>query len=373
MTRVPRRKWRAGVAAGLSLLMLSLVSTGPAAAPAAALSPPPVPIIAVPVSTTAAGVETGVIAAAGASGALVTTAFAAGDAGGYFGAQWVYNFNERTTATSQCGGPNLCFGPSTVFPEAGAPVTNGRCVRVSNNAHPLPMSDCLAAFGDPTVNPWPAATHPTREDYVTRVADTWQSRRSGPSSLNGQPQPAPSYATLKTAADECIALLDRLPTPTAAAADECEAKPILVPGGAPGLGQQAALHDSAVLAQVPDWVRLQWMLGVQKAASGVRSGWYTKKMCTASTGQHCDEFPFYATVEGGPAAYQRTILVLQPVRSADNTAEGTAFRQMTDPTTCGMVSATAAGGPAPDGRSDFLVVPLPDVVVPSFYVCGASG
>ncbi|EYR61882.1 hypothetical protein N866_14695 [Actinotalea ferrariae CF5-4] len=110
------------------------------------------------------------------------------------------------------------------------------------------------------------------------------------------------------------------------------------------------------------------MMASEKTLVGVSHRWYTKKMCSAPTGQQCDEYPFFATVQGGPAAYGRTATVLQTINSDDNLAEGSAYGVMTS--ACGMVSATAAAGPDPGGRSDFLVVPLPTVAVQSFFVCG---
>lgn len=191
----------------------------------------------------------------------------------------------------------------------------------------------------------------------------------GPASLNGQPQTRPSPETVRTAARECVQALVNAGAALTAAGDECSTKPVLFPGGAPGLGQEAAAHVRDVLVGTPLWVRLDYVSGEQKLASGVTRQWYKNyPQCKPSTpGTECDEFPMYASVQGGPAAAAQNPLALRRILTADNKAVGTAHGVMV--TACGLTSATAAG-PAPGGKSEFLVVPLASVAVPSFFVCG---
>ncbi len=85
------------------------------------------------------------------------------------------------------------------------------------------------------------------------------------------------------------------------------------------------------------------------------------------SGTECDEFPMFTTVEGGPGAASQNPAVLRRVITADNKAVGAAHGVMV--TACG-VSPAPATGPGIDG-SAFLVIPLADLNVPSFFVCGS--
>jgi hypothetical protein len=72
---------------------------------------------------------------------------------------------------------------------------------------------------------------------------------------------------------------------------------------------------------------------------------------------HCDEYPFYATQEGGPGAD------LMKIVAADNTKEGTLLRGFA--VRCGLTTPTAS-----NRKGEFLVLPLPEVVdLPSMSWC----
>jgi hypothetical protein len=75
-------------------------------------------------------------------------------------------------------------------------------------------------------------------------------------------------------------------------------------------------------------------------------------------GQQCDEYPFYSTNEAGPGAR------LQYVPAEDNGAESAGLRWM--PYHCAFESGSA---PGPLGTA-YLVVPLPEIVPVTTYICG---
>jgi hypothetical protein len=82
---------------------------------------------------------------------------------------------------------------------------------------------------------------------------------------------------------------------------------------------------------------------------------------------HCDEYPYHASVEGGPKGppdspeeWTGFTLSLQP--ADQNTLEGIRFGQFKSDPACGFV----AGSPDP-----FLVVPLPEGPLATTWVCGS--
>jgi hypothetical protein len=82
----------------------------------------------------------------------------------------------------------------------------------------------------------------------------------------------------------------------------------------------------------------------------------------------------YATIDGGPKAWDAAGSgVLRPVLKADNVAEGTAYGALTTTAACNMQSAIANGAGGGTGGTPFLVVPVPTLSVPSFFICGQSG
>lgn len=121
------------------------------------------------------------------------------------------------------------------------------------------------------------------------------------------------------------------------------------------------------------------MNSVEKTASGVPERWYRRvanrdvfnKGCRMVEAD-CDEYPFYATVQGGPkapAAGRWVDASLRSTNAVQNQYEGTILRAMTQ--RCTMSSAVATGENMPPlGGDAHLVVPLPELPVPTFYLCG---
>lgn len=193
----------------------------------------------------------------------------------------------------------------------------------------------------------------------------------------------PQQAT--TAVQTCTSLV-RAANPALSitqAERKCESTPIFVPGGMAGAGKEAAAHDLDVITTYPSLVQLQYVSNKEKRATDTR-GWYYSKHagylqpCTNKVKEYkteCDEYPYYSSVEGGKAAYSTYgQIVLEPIGWRDNRIEGAALVRMYKDPRCKMTSATldGASGAVVTPGSPYLVVPLPQVDVASFYLCPKS-
>jgi hypothetical protein len=190
---------------------------------------------------------------------------------------------------------------------------------------------------------------------------------------------------LRTAARECLTL-----TATAAnagtqfsATNPCRTMQILFPAGAadgsgPLNAYAAAKHDlDAITTTNPAWVQLNYMSQANKEGQ-VQQRWYDRVQYSAPSGCKgrppgvaCDEYPLYASTQGGPAKDNGLLTAsLRPIDTLQNTAEGTVYAAMVNTGRCAMQSAPpAASGQVATGGTPFLVVPLPDLAVPSFFLC----
>ena len=191
------------------------------------------------------------------------------------------------------------------------------------------------------------------------------------------PKEGPSPEQAATALETCTSLVQTAypalnPTEVQG---ECESKPIFVPGGKAGAGKEAAVHDLAVIAAHPSLVQLWYISNKEKEKTGVDRRWYYTGSgylppCTGKVAKYkieCDEYPYYSSTEGGQAAYNVYGQgVLDPIDWKDNRIEGAALYQMYRDPRCNMTSAVAS--PASPG-SPYLVVPLPETDVASFYLC----
>ncbi|WP_028049584.1 hypothetical protein [Cellulomonas sp. URHD0024] len=191
------------------------------------------------------------------------------------------------------------------------------------------------------------------------------------------PQEDPEPEPLKTAANQCTALLQvaSAATTRAQAQAQCADQPILFVGGRTDFGKEAAEHDLEVIAAHPQLVQLEYMSTANKRATGAQRYWYNlaayNKPCEEKTSglQECDEYPFFTSVEGGPSAFNTYgPAVLKPISYNDNQAEGNALRSMVNTTACGLKAQSAVGNPGTGGKK-YLTIPLVEVNVPSFFVC----
>ena len=161
--------------------------------------------------------------------------------------------------------------------------------------------------------------------------------------------------------------------------EPCLSKPLFFPGLD---ASQAAEHDAEVIAAFPAWFQLTYESGHDKQNDRVLSGWYNNKVQYKAQcgderelrGVECDEYPFYSTVEGGPAAYEITPLVLKEISAKDNNVEGAALRVMQDDPDCHMATIAGPSGKGSRPRlfqgsknQQYIVVPL--VLPISSHIC----
>lgn|GEM_PF-1574651 len=199
--------------------------------------------------------------------------------------------------------------------------------------------------------------------------DIFDNHLFGPSTRQ-DPAPEP----LKVAANKCTALVQIAFTTLtrAQAQDKCATQPVLFVGGLADFGKEAAEHDLEVIGPQPELVQLEYMSEANKIATGKSRQWYNlvayRTPClNKTTAQHCDEYPFFTTVEGGPTAFDTYGSdVLKPISIADNTVEGGTLSALVTTAACGMQSAVGNPG---SGGTKCLTVPLVGVPVASFFVC----
>jgi len=142
---------------------------------------------------------------------------------------------------------------------------------------------------------------------------------------------------------QCVALAHR---PGALfSEDDCASKPIFSPGSDV---LEATRHDADAQLINPSWGKLHYQSRASKALTGVPNTWYNQYVCDGTGGvdKQCDEFPFYASLEGGPGTSLRYI------DAEDNAREGRFYSYFLR--ACGLPSGDVASD-----DSEFLVVPIP--------------
>jgi hypothetical protein len=167
------------------------------------------------------------------------------------------------------------------------------------------------------------------------------------------------------------------------AVNPCRTMRVLFPAGASdGSGLYnafaAAQHDYDAITTINSrWVQLNYMSGGNKQGQVDRE-WYNRAPYSAAgkckdrpAGVPCDEYPLYATTQGGPAKDNGLETAsLRPIDAGQNRVEGSLYSAMVSTNRCAMQSAAPVqAGQVATGGTPFLVVPLPDIAVPSFFLC----
>ncbi len=144
--------------------------------------------------------------------------------------------------------------------------------------------------------------------------------------------------------------------------DVCKTLPIFVTGSDVA---EATDHDVEAIAGNPSWFKLNY------EASGAKNGshgWVNSKVpCNRDDdpGQQCDEYPFWASEQGGPYA-RPTTAHLRYIDEDDNQLQGTRYSSFIS--ACGLRTGTRPEGRAnATGGTTFLVVALPSAMgIPSY-------
>jgi hypothetical protein len=139
--------------------------------------------------------------------------------------------------------------------------------------------------------------------------------------------------------------------------DQCSSQPIFASGSDV---PEATTHDIEALATYPGWVLLNYEYGETKQGAGWQS-------CPdQQPGQHCDEYPFFATEQGGPLA--RPLPHLKPIDATQNTSQGGMYRQFRS--ACDLTTGTPQVGANSIGGTRFLGIPVPPSLgVRTWYGC----
>jgi hypothetical protein len=133
--------------------------------------------------------------------------------------------------------------------------------------------------------------------------------------------------------------------------DACRTLPVFVTGSDVA---EATDHDVEAIVTHPQWAKLNY------EASGAKTGshsWVNSvEPCDVETprGQQCDEYPFWASEQGGPLATPTPHLRF--IDAGDNTLQGTRYSSFI--TICGLRTGTPQEGANSTGGTAFLVVPL---------------
>jgi hypothetical protein len=139
-------------------------------------------------------------------------------------------------------------------------------------------------------------------------------------------------------------------------ASECETLPIFSSGSDVA---EATEHDVKALTLYPGWVKLNWERSTVKEELGESRGWYKgSEGCPGSSppeGESCDEYPFFATEQGGPGGDPTPSL--EYVDRTDNSNQGSRYS--------GFLSACKI-----EEGGAFLAVPLPPRLgIPTTRLC----
>lgn len=134
--------------------------------------------------------------------------------------------------------------------------------------------------------------------------------------------------------------------------EACRTLPVFVTGSDVA---EATDHDLEAIAGHPEWVKLNYEAAGAKATSNRR--WvYSVAPCdvTVPAGEQCDEYPFWASEQGGPLASPTPHLRF--IDATDNTSQGGLYGNFV--TICGLRTGTPQERANATGGSPFLVVPL---------------
>jgi hypothetical protein len=123
---------------------------------------------------------------------------------------------------------------------------------------------------------------------------------------------------------------------------------------------EATQHDIEALAVNPGWVKLNYELGSTKPGAGWQS-------CPDKLpGQECDEYPFFATEQGGPLA--RPVPHRKAIDADDNGLQGVRYSSFRS--TCSLQTGTPQVGGNSVGGTPFLGIPIPPSTgIPTWYGC----
>jgi len=305
---------------------------------------------------------------------------------------WRANFPECDNGTCPLilnNNGTSCFTTGTTCDNWINDPTRATDYTCTYGTHPIALSECFIygttfnpanranghAYADPTTGePLDTQTSPSDVDVVTsallsREGD-WVATGSYPIV---DPSNMPTLARQIAAA--CVAQVDHENDITiikVSPKEVCAKIPIYSPGIDV---QQAAQHDATAISQSQPFLlhfenEAQKSTGTASVAPVLR-GWYGDPATNCSgpvvarpdvNATNCDEYPYYSTVEGGPATATSPIgASLQNINATENGIQGNQLQQLY--AACGIVSSATASE-----ANQYIVAPNP--ASPSVAICG---
>jgi hypothetical protein len=142
--------------------------------------------------------------------------------------------------------------------------------------------------------------------------------------------------------------------------DECKERPIFASGRSDT--PEATDHDLEGLIQNPSWIQLDYRPAAENPSP---RNWYagSPECADPAAGTSCDEYPFFATEQGG--SFATPLPSLKLIDGAQNQAQGVNYNSF-------LAGCHLYGKPA--GERAFLAVPLPEtsVGVPTLALCNGN-
>jgi hypothetical protein len=252
--------------------------------------------------------ENACLRAAAVTGATAATTLAAAEAANHLGNLNWWLLHEGTLAA-----------PSTVFP---AP----------SETDPVPMPEALPEA-------WP----------VEEVAETLIELNPGRELSNTEAKEIAARCLWETAGAGLNG------------AEECTRLPIFLSGSDV---PSATEHDLKAIATHPEWAKLNYESAAEKIASGASRKWYSNLGgCSGeeSAEQQCDEYPFFASQQGGPG--RTPMPSLEFIDRTDNELQGSRYSGFV--ISCKMAERS-------ESDYEFLAIPLPPVLESPPSVCVTS-
>ncbi|HEV7163127.1 MAG TPA: hypothetical protein VGN25_07735, partial [Solirubrobacteraceae bacterium] len=233
-------------------------------------------------------------------------------------------------------------------------------------SYPIPSLPAVSTLGDQSATQFPGTTKENPHEKVEEWLETFPLLGEQPvllpsvkkevvAGIKAKNEPEKTEVETEPIAEGCLLLVDAAELD---GATDCTLLPIFASGSDVATATE---HDLKALGRYPRWVVLNYESSASKEAKESRN-WYKGLEGCAGTrpeGESCDEYPFFATQQGGgkvspPAS-------LEWINKTDNSTQGGKYGNFV--TGCSMASRSST-------NYAFLGIPMaPALGFPTFYLC----
>lgn len=173
-------------------------------------------------------------------------------------------------------------------------------------------------------------------------------------------------ASVRVGMISCVWYVSAAPSFGSDPAQDCRTRPIFLSGSDVA---SATTHDIEALTGNAAWAQLNYERGATKPGQGWYSSLYPC-VTPAPSGMSCDEYPFFASEQGGGAS--TPLPSLKYIDSAENSRQGGKYGNFV------VACHLATGTPGPSGLSTggdaFLAIPIsPSLNIETFRLCNEGG